>query len=69
MSLVASPCTGVCRVDPVSGWCEGCHRTIDEIMRWSSLGDLDKRRIWKLLPARRAARADAGSGTDRPEPT
>ncbi len=37
--------------------------------RWSSLGDLDKRRIWKLLPARRAARADAGSGTDRPEPT
>jgi hypothetical protein len=38
-----------------TGWCEGCLRTIDEIIAWSRASDDDKRRIWQLLPARRAA--------------
>ena len=28
---VASPCVNVCRMDELSGLCEGCLRTIDEI--------------------------------------
>jgi predicted Fe-S protein YdhL (DUF1289 family) len=36
-----------------TGWCEGCFRTIDEIVAWSTMGDDDKRRVWALLPARR----------------
>lgn len=36
-----------------NGWCEGCFRTIDEIVAWGTMGDDDKRRVWALLPARR----------------
>ncbi|MDQ6627723.1 MAG: DUF1289 domain-containing protein [Pseudomonadota bacterium] len=54
---VPSPCTDVCRIDPVSGWCEGCMRTLDEIAAWGELADLQKRAIWKRLPARRAEAA------------
>ena len=53
MSEVASPCTSVCRMNERSGWCEGCLRTIDEIVQWSSLDDAAKRRVWRLLEQRR----------------
>jgi len=36
-----------------TGWCEGCFRTIDEIVAWGTMGDDDKRRVWAVLPARR----------------
>lgn len=49
---VASPCIDVCRMDPATGWCVGCARTLDEIAAWGSLPDDDKRRVWALLPAR-----------------
>jgi predicted Fe-S protein YdhL (DUF1289 family) len=42
-----------------SGLCEGCYRTIDEIIAWSKMADADKRRVWQLLPARRQAAAQA----------
>ena len=29
-----SPCISVCQIDPKTGWCIGCHRTIDEIRDW-----------------------------------
>jgi predicted Fe-S protein YdhL (DUF1289 family) len=44
-------------MDPVTGWCLGCARTIDEIAAWSALDNAGKRRVWKLLPARREALA------------
>jgi len=50
---VPSPCTDVCRIDPASGWCEGCLRTIDEIAAWSTLDDDAKRRVWDELDKRR----------------
>ncbi|MDP2004186.1 MAG: DUF1289 domain-containing protein [Rubrivivax sp.] len=50
---VASPCTDVCRMDEATGWCEGCLRTLDEIARWSALGDEDKRAIRGQLERRR----------------
>ena len=56
MTTVASPCINVCRMDPRSGWCEGCLRTIDEITRWSRLSDEDKRAVCAQLPARQALR-------------
>ena len=58
-SRVPSPCTDVCRIDPASGWCEGCLRTIDEIAAWGALDDGAKREVWKRLPDRRQALADA----------
>jgi len=51
---VASPCINVCRMNETTGWCEGCHRTLDEIAFWSVLDDSDKKAVWAQLPARRA---------------
>ncbi len=58
MADVASPCIDICRMDPASGLCEGCARTIDEIAVWSQLDDARKRAVLAALPARRAAQAD-----------
>jgi hypothetical protein len=44
-------------MDPATGWCRGCLRTIDEIVAWGGLDDEGKRRVWALLPARRASLA------------
>jgi uncharacterized protein len=50
---VPSPCTNVCKMDPGTGWCEGCLRTIDEIAGWAGLSDADKLVIWDRLAERR----------------
>lgn len=42
---VASPCIGVCRIDPATGWCAGCLRTLDEIASWSVLDDRARRDV------------------------
>lgn len=51
---VPSPCINVCRMNPSTGWCEGCGRTIDEIAAWGRLDDDAKRAVWAQLPQRRA---------------
>ena len=48
-----SPCNDVCRIDEPSGLCLGCHRTLDEIARWSTMSDAHKRAVLDALPARR----------------
>ena len=51
--MIASPCTNVCRIHAGTGWCEGCARTIDEIVVWSNAPDTLKQQILDSLPARR----------------
>lgn len=51
--MVASPCINICRMDPRTGWCEGCQRTLDEIAAWSTLDDDDKLAVWRLIDDRR----------------
>jgi hypothetical protein len=51
---VPSPCTSVCRIDPATGLCEGCLRTLDEIAGWSAFDDDRKRHVWSELARRRA---------------
>ncbi|HYT85807.1 MAG TPA: DUF1289 domain-containing protein [Burkholderiales bacterium] len=53
---VQSPCNNVCRMNPDSGLCEGCLRTLDEIAAWSGLSNDEKRAVLAQLPARRTAR-------------
>jgi predicted Fe-S protein YdhL (DUF1289 family) len=48
-----SPCTDVCRLNPATGWCIGCARTIDEITAWSTLSPDGRREVLARLPARR----------------
>ncbi len=56
----ASPCINVCRMDAATGLCEGCLRTIDEIARWGTLTDSDKRAVLAALEVRRQAALHAG---------
>lgn len=49
---VPSPCIGVCKMEPATGWCGGCFRTIDEIASWSRLADADKLALWQHIEAR-----------------
>ena len=48
-----SPCIAVCVLDPATGYCRGCLRTITEISHWVLLARDEKRRILAALPARR----------------
>lgn len=48
-----SPCTGVCRIAPATGWCEGCLRTLGEIADWAMLPAREKQALLRLLENRR----------------
>jgi uncharacterized protein len=58
---VPSPCTSVCRMDDRTGWCEGCFRRLDEIGRWSSMADAEKRAVWARIEQRLASTQDRPS--------
>jgi hypothetical protein len=45
-------------MNPASGYCEGCWRTIDEIAAWSKLDDEAKRCVWLALAQRRSQAKD-----------
>lgn len=55
---VPSPCVNVCRMDPGTGQCAGCLRTLEEIAGWSRLEVDAKRAIWANLPDRAARRLE-----------
>jgi predicted Fe-S protein YdhL (DUF1289 family) len=44
-----SPCVAVCRLDPATGICIGCGRTIEEIAAWPGLDDEQRRAILERL--------------------
>jgi uncharacterized protein len=52
MSSVQSPCNSVCRIDPASGQCLGCKRTLEEIADWPILSNPEKRAVLKALEQR-----------------
>lgn len=63
-AAVPSPCTNVCRMDTRTGWCEGCMRTLDEIVAWATLSDAAKLEVWDQLAPRRArCQADAAEAS------
>ena len=47
-----SPCNQVCRIDPDSGYCVGCKRTLEEIADWPMLGNAEKRAVLRALEQR-----------------
>jgi predicted Fe-S protein YdhL (DUF1289 family) len=50
-----SPCIAVCIMDPGTGWCRGCFRTIREIAGWLDMSEAERRAVVEALPARREA--------------
>ena len=51
---VRSPCVSICRIDPQTGYCEGCLRTIDEIAAWGTMSSAERQAVWRELPARQS---------------
>ncbi|MGO7868963.1 DUF1289 domain-containing protein [Rhizobium leguminosarum] len=52
-----TPCTHLCSLEPSTGFCAGCGRTLEEIGSWTSYSDTERTRIMALLPARLAGTA------------
>lgn len=63
MEQPASPCINVCRMNPVTGLCEGCLRTLDEIAIWGGASAAQKETILQALPGRRQQRTSEGQPT------
>jgi len=57
---VQSPCNKVCRMNERTGWCEGCARTIEEIMFWARADADTQRAILSRLPERRQRLRELG---------
>jgi len=51
--MIASPCIDVCRMDEVTGLCEGCYRSIAEISAWANADDPQKTLILAAVAQRR----------------
>ncbi|WP_051184957.1 DUF1289 domain-containing protein [Leptospira broomii] len=43
--MVRSPCIKLCQMDPMTGLCEGCFRTLQEIGMWTSYSEEERKRI------------------------
>jgi predicted Fe-S protein YdhL (DUF1289 family) len=63
--MVKSPCINVCRMDPVTGLCEGCLRSLDEIARWGQTDDDDRLDILACVEKRRQKSQDPWDGALR----
>ena len=50
---IPSPCQNVCQMNPQTGYCIGCLRTLDEIADWLEMNDAQKRLLLARLDARR----------------
>ena len=55
MAAIESPCNLICTVDPVSGLCLGCGRSLAEIGGWIGCSAEERARIMAELPQRLAA--------------
>lgn len=49
-----SPCISVCQMDPLTGFCVGCTRTIDEIRDWIISTPDERNAILAKIAERRA---------------
>jgi predicted Fe-S protein YdhL (DUF1289 family) len=52
MTAIQTPCEKICIVDPPSGLCRGCGRSLAEIERWTAYSDAERARVMGELPQR-----------------
>ena len=50
--VIESPCNRVCTLDPVSGLCLGCGRSLAEIARWPHMSDAERKCLLAALDER-----------------
>jgi predicted Fe-S protein YdhL (DUF1289 family) len=53
---VASPCIQVCQMDPGTGLCRGCLRSLQEIADWLEMTPQEKRATLDRIERRRSGR-------------
>jgi hypothetical protein len=53
--VIESPCNRVCTLDPATGLCLGCGRSLEEIARWTQMTDAERARVVADLGRRAAA--------------
>ena len=51
---IETPCIAVCMIDPRTGLCFGCGRTLPEIARWHRIDNTERLAIMEVLPERMA---------------
>jgi predicted Fe-S protein YdhL (DUF1289 family) len=49
---------GICVIQPATGWCQGCRRTLGEIARWSGASPAEQ---WQIIE-RLSQRAEVAGG-------
>ena len=49
---VPSPCISLCKMNAQTGVCEGCLRTIEEIVQWGAASEEYKRGVWVEIKRR-----------------
>ena len=62
---VESPCVKICVVNPETGLCIGCRRSVDEIARWSRMSVPERREVLAALPGRNAGPSGRRGGRRR----
>jgi len=50
----STPCVAVCAIDPKSGFCMGCYRTMKEIAGWGRMTEDERKAMQPVLDARKA---------------
>jgi predicted Fe-S protein YdhL (DUF1289 family) len=63
-AAIETPCTGICRLDPNTGFCVGCGRTMAEIGGWLACSPQERRAIMAALPARLDELAEQASSRE-----
>jgi uncharacterized protein len=63
--MPASPCIGICLLDPSTGYCRGCLRSVAEIATWHEASAAEKHAILARIAGRR--RLDNGRASGSPE--
>lgn len=51
-TAMLSPCEKICVVDPASGLCRGCGRSLSEIEQWTRYSDAERDQVMAQLPQR-----------------
>eukprot|EP01112_Ceratiomyxa_fruticulosa_P009614 TRINITY_DN2516_c0_g1_i1.p1 TRINITY_DN2516_c0_g1~~TRINITY_DN2516_c0_g1_i1.p1 ORF type:complete len:132 (-),score=20.94 TRINITY_DN2516_c0_g1_i1:39-434(-) len=53
-SPIETPCIKVCKMDSETGFCDGCHRTIEEVIDWGKMSTEDRNHVlYDLLVERK----------------
>lgn len=66
LPTIPSPCIAVCQLDPKSGWCIGCLRTVEEIGVWPTASDAERLEMLNRLKERRRAAGRTSAADSRP---